>query len=191
MTWIANETQEVEIASYDNGNREFDGVFTYRAIEGCGLPPRTCFDIPELRDGFAAVRNADDSGWCYVEDHRGDTVYNTETGAEQTVLELGPYPNNVTPLKPTTPHDKWDGKKWVTDTVSQKAEQVAQAKAVKYTLQREAEQSIRPLERAKQLGIATDEELAALTEWERYSVFLMRVDTSKAPDIDWPVVPTV
>lgn len=191
MTWIASETQEVEIALYDNSNREFDGVFTYRAIEGCGLPPHTCFDVPERRVGFAAVRNADDSGWNYVEDHRGDVVYNTETGSEQTIMELGPHPHNVTSLKPATPHDKWDGIKWVTDVVSQKAEQVAQASTVKSTLQREAEQSIRPLERAKQLGIATDGELTALNEWERYSVFLMRVDTSKAPDIDWPVVPTV
>lgn len=71
------------------------------------------------------------------------------------------------------------------------SELVSQAESQKAQLAAAAEQSIRPLERAKQLGIATDEELAALTEWERYSVFLMRVDTSKAPDIDWPVVPTV
>ncbi|MGL4680818.1 MAG: tail fiber assembly protein [Plesiomonas shigelloides] len=189
MTWIAKETQEVEIASYDNPNREFNGVFTYRAIEGCGLPPCTCFDVPEQRIGFAAVRNADDSGWHYVEDHRGDTVYSTETGAEQTITDLGPYPHNVTPLKPATPHDKWHGDTWVTDVVSQKAEQVAQADATKYTLQREAEDAIKPLERAKSLGITTPQELALLTEWEKYSVYLMRVDTSTAPNITWPVKP--
>ncbi|MGL4249285.1 MAG: tail fiber assembly protein [Plesiomonas shigelloides] len=189
MTWIANETQEVEIASYDNGNCEFDGVFTYRAIEGCGLPPFTCFDIPEQRAGFAAVRNSDDSGWYYVEDHRGDTVYNTETGTEQTVSNLGPYPHNVTPLKPATPHDKWNGSSWVTDVNSQKAEQVAQAETTKVSLQREAEDAIKPLERAKQLGIATQQEMTLLTEWEKYSVYLMRVDTSLAPNIEWPTKP--
>ena len=80
---------------------------------------------------------------------------------------------------------------WVDVSPPSQAELVTQAESQKAQLAAAAEQSIRPLERAKQLGIATAEELAALTEWERYSVFLMRVDTSKAPDIDWPTVPTV
>lgn len=68
-------------------------------------------------------------------------------------------------------------------------EQVEQSGAVKSSLQREAEDAIKPLERAKSLGIATDEEIASLAEWERYSVFLMRVDTSLAPNIEWPQKP--
>lgn len=189
MTWIASETQEIDVSSYDNPNREFSGVFTYRAIEGCGLPPLTCFDIPVERPGFAAVRNANDSGWDYIEDHRGDIVYNTETRDEQVVSWLGAHPHNVTPLKPATQHDKWDGSKWVTDTESQKAELVAQADAIKSTLQREAEGAINPLERARSLGIATPHELDLLTEWERYSVYLMRVDTTKPDQIVWPQKP--
>lgn len=189
MPWISDITQDVEIASFDNENREFGGAYTYRAIAGCGLPPFTCFDIPERNTGFAAVRNSDDSGWDYVEDHRGDTVYCTETGEEKTVSEIGPHGNNVTTIKPSTSYDKWDGEKWVTDVESQKSEMVALAEAKKASLGREAEDAIKPLERAKSLGIATDVELELLTDWERYSVFLMRVDTSKAPDIDWPKVP--
>ena len=38
-------------------------------------------------------------------------------------------------------------------------------------------------------GIATAEESAALDEWSLYRVLLMRVDTSKAPDIEWPTPP--
>ncbi|HIE3872275.1 TPA: tail fiber assembly protein, partial [Enterobacter roggenkampii] len=38
-------------------------------------------------------------------------------------------------------------------------------------------------------GIATAGETAALTEWKRYRVLLMRVDISKAPDINWPETP--
>ncbi|EHL7935379.1 tail fiber assembly protein [Escherichia coli] len=37
--------------------------------------------------------------------------------------------------------------------------------------------------------MATNEETAELAEWKKYRVFLMRVDTSKAPDIEWPTVP--
>lgn len=189
MAWIANETQDVEISSYDNSNREFDGVFMYRAIEGCGLPPRTCFDIPERKSGFAAVRNNDDSGWSYVEDHRGEKVYNTETGFEEIVSGLGEYKHGVTTLKPATIHDKWDGSKWVTDIASQKAEQEAQAEATKSMLQSESEDYIKPLERAKSLGIATAQELTMLSEWEKYSVYLMRVDTSNPDQIVWPDKP--
>ena len=39
--------------------------------------------------------------------------------------------------------------------------------------------------------IATAAETAALAEWKKYRVLLMRVDTSKAPDIEWPTPPDV
>ncbi|MGL4600277.1 MAG: tail fiber assembly protein [Plesiomonas sp.] len=66
---------------------------------------------------------------------------------------------------------------------------IAQADATKSALQREAEDAIKPLERAKSLGIATPTELTLLTEWEKYSVYLMRVDTSKPDQIVWPTKP--
>lgn len=78
---------------------------------------------------------------------------------------------------------------WVDAPPPSHAEQVEQASYLKSKLQGEAEEAIKPLERAKSIGIATEEELAALTEWERYSVFLMRVDTSLAPNIEWPQKP--
>ncbi|MGK4356727.1 tail fiber assembly protein [Enterobacter cloacae] len=34
--------------------------------------------------------------------------------------------------------------------------------------------------------MATDEEIARLGEWEKYSVLLSRVDVRNAPDIEWP-----
>ncbi|SKB98869.1 virus tail fibre assembly protein, lambda gpK [Kosakonia radicincitans] len=48
---------------------------------------------------------------------------------------------------------------------------------------------IAPLQDAVDLGIATDAETSALTAWRTYRVLLMRVDTSTAPDIDWPTQP--
>lgn len=78
---------------------------------------------------------------------------------------------------------------WVDIPPLPHAEQVAQANATKSILQRDAEEAIRPLERARALGIATDDELAELTELESYSVMLMRVDTRKAPNISWPQKP--
>lgn len=189
MTWIASETQSVDIASYDNSNREFDGVYTYRAIAGCGLPPRTCFDAPEIKAGFAPVRSADDTQWEYIEDHRGEKVYSTETGAEIEITELGSHPAKTTPLKPATPHDFWDGKNWVTDTAKQKAELVAQADAKKQSLISEATREINILADAVEFGMATPEEEARYTALRKYRVELNRVDTSSAPDITWPQKP--
>ena len=46
--------------------------------------------------------------------------------------------------------------------------------------------AIAPLQDAVELGIATEEEAAALTERKKYRVMLMRVDTSKPV---WPTPP--
>ena len=80
---------------------------------------------------------------------------------------------------------------WVDVPAPSHDELVAQAEAHKTQLQREAEEIIKPLERAKQLDMITADELKRLTAWERYSVLLMRVDTSTAPDVKWPTLPTV
>lgn len=189
MIWIADETQEVEIASYDNSNREFDCVYTYRAIKGCGLPPNTCFDLPEYRTGYAAVRTTDDSKWEYVADHRGEVVYSTETGAEIEVTELGPYPNNTTPLKPQTQHDYWNGSKWVTDTEAAHAAEVANADADKSNRLAAAKQHISLWQTQLQLGMISDADKAKLIEWMHYITALQAVDTSTAPDINWPQQP--
>jgi hypothetical protein len=37
--------------------------------------------------------------------------------------------------------------------------------------------------------MATTEENDTLTALKKYRVLLMRIDTSKAPDIEWPVLP--
>ncbi|HDQ1679619.1 TPA: tail fiber assembly protein [Escherichia coli] len=50
----------------------------------------------------------------------------------------------------------------------------------------EASQTISILQDAVDLDMATDEERTQLTTLKKYRVLLSRVDTSKAPDIDWP-----
>ncbi|MCT8341895.1 MULTISPECIES: tail fiber assembly protein [Photorhabdus] len=52
-----------------------------------------------------------------------------------------------------------------------------------------ANEKITPLSDALELGIATDEEMLLLKEWKKYRVMLNRVDTSKAPEIDWSIPP--
>jgi len=52
-----------------------------------------------------------------------------------------------------------------------------------------ANRTIAPLQDAVDISIATDDETTRLSEWKRYRVALSRIDTSKAPGIEWPVMP--
>jgi len=53
----------------------------------------------------------------------------------------------------------------------------------------QATKAIAPLQDAVDVGIATGEETELLTEWKRFRVMVSRVDTTLAPDIEWPVTP--
>ena len=68
-------------------------------------------------------------------------------------------------------------------------ELIAQAEQQKAALRQTADAEITWRQDAVDAGIATAEESAALAEWKTYRVLLMRVDTSAAPDIEWPTQP--
>ncbi len=68
-------------------------------------------------------------------------------------------------------------------------EQVRQASNEKAALMKVAGEALTPLMDAQELGIATEEELAALERWRLYRVMLNRLDISTAPDIQWPELP--
>ncbi|MCT8344417.1 tail fiber assembly protein [Photorhabdus kleinii] len=46
-----------------------------------------------------------------------------------------------------------------------------------------------PLQDAVDLDIATEAEKDALLTWKKYRVMLNRIDTSQAPNIEWPEQP--
>ncbi|WP_272518200.1 MULTISPECIES: tail fiber assembly protein [unclassified Providencia] len=68
-------------------------------------------------------------------------------------------------------------------------EEVKIAESKKQLLADEAEKNITILERKVRLGMTTDDVKHKLTEWEIYSVEVADVDTSLAPDIQWPLRP--
>ncbi|MEX6148034.1 tail fiber assembly protein [Providencia hangzhouensis] len=70
-----------------------------------------------------------------------------------------------------------------------KEQLIQEAEQQKQLLLSEAAESIAPLQDAVDIDIVTDEELVALKKWKAYRVYLNRVDTSTAPDIEWPVKP--
>ncbi|MCG4668197.1 tail fiber assembly protein, partial [Escherichia coli] len=77
---LATVAGEVVVHSYDNKTREYLCTSTEYLAVGVGLPAHSCTDAPgERRAGYVICRTADLTAWEYVPDHRGETVYNTET----------------------------------------------------------------------------------------------------------------
>lgn len=66
---------------------------------------------------------------------------------------------------------------------------IAQAEYERSVLMARADSEISWRQGAVDEGMATKEETAALSEWKKYRVLLMRVDTTTAPNISWPVKP--
>ncbi|WP_347004164.1 tail fiber assembly protein [Enterobacter roggenkampii] len=83
----------------------------------------------------------------------------------------------------------WNGSAWETDKDAQNAATIATAQLTRSALLTTANAEISWRQDAVDAGIATAGETAALAEWKKYRVLLMRVDTSKAPVIEWPTQP--
>lgn len=86
---------------------------------------------------------------------------------------------------------KWDGRKWVHDTESEKMAQITQATQQKESLLAMAASKMAPLQDAVDLDIATEAEAALLLAWKKYRVLVNRVDTNQTAVINWPDRPVV
>ncbi|ENJ7581510.1 tail fiber assembly protein [Providencia rettgeri] len=182
--WIKTYIADPNTREYLNANMEFV-YFDVSVSAGAYI------DEPELptKAGFAVVRSEDGAKWEIVTDNRGKTAYNTETRQPIEIDFIGDLPAALTLLEPKTEFDVWNGKKWVTDTEAQKASFVAQAEQEKAQKLDEANKTIMYLQDAIEVGLDDDDYDAKLKAWKTYRVYLNRVDTSLAPDIDWPAKP--
>ncbi|EDU59858.1 tail fiber assembly protein [Providencia stuartii] len=182
--WIKTYIADPTTREYLNANMEYI-YFDVSVSAGAYT------DAPELptKTGFAVVRSEDGSKWEIVTDNRGKTAYSTETRQPIEVDFIGDLPETLTLLEPKTEFDAWNGKKWVTDTEAQKAALIAQAEQEKSQRLDEANNMLTYLQDSIDTGLATDEEAAALQAWKKYRVLLNRVDTSLAPNIEWPEKP--
>ncbi len=86
-------------------------------------------------------------------------------------------------------YQKWNGTAWVKDTEAEKLFRIREAEETKNSLMQVASEHIAPLQDAADLEIATEEEISLLEAWKKYRVLLNRVNTTTAPDIEWPVAP--
>lgn len=187
---IATKAGDMTVYNFDGETFEFLSASVEFLAVGIGIPANSCTEAPlDAKDGFAVCRKAGLDGWRYVTDHRGETVYDTKTGQPVEITSLGDYPDNVTTIEPLTPYDRWNGSGWDTDTNAQKSGQVAAAEQKKAALLTEAKGTISLWQTELQLGIISDDDKASLIAWMKYIQALNAVDTSTAPDIEWPVKP--
>lgn len=183
---------EIVVFNYDGNSREYLSQSTEFLPIGVSIPANACTDKPlSAKSGYVVCRSSKLTGWEYLADHRGETVWNVKTGAAQEITAPGEYPADTTIYSPSTPYDKWNGERWVTDAAAQKTAEVTAANATKMTLMKNASEQIEPLQDAVDLDMATDDEKSRFNEWRKYRVLLTRVDTSSAPTITWPEVPSV
>lgn len=187
---IATVAGDITVYNFENETREYlSSSVEYLAV-GIGLPANSCIDAPSgSKEGFAICRTADFSAWEYLADHRGETVYSTETGEAVAITVPGDYPEDTTTLAPATEYDTWNGSEWVTDTEAQHTAEVAAAEQQKAALLAEAQATIGFWQTELQLDIISDEDKASLIAWMNYIKAVQAVDTSTAPDINWPEKP--
>lgn len=155
-----------------------------------GLPAYcTTVSPPETDSGFIAVFDVTSQSWQLSEDHRGEVVFETQTGKPISITEPGSYPPEITTIAPQNVWQQWDGEKWVDDKSAFKEALIIEAETNKRNKLTDANQAIATLQDAVDFDMATDEEFQKLTMWKKYRIFLNRIDTSEPVNIEWPDVP--
>ncbi|KQJ22612.1 phage tail protein [Escherichia coli] len=189
--FIATQAGNITVYNYDGETREYIFTSTEYLAVGVGIPACSCLDAPDsYKAGYAICRSADFNSWVYVPDHRGETVYSTETGESKEITAPGDYHENTTTIAPLTPYDKWDGEKWVTDTEAQHGAAVDAAEAQRQSLIDTAMASISLIQLKLQAGRKlTQAETTRLNAVLDYIDAVTATDTSTAPDVIWPELP--
>lgn len=156
--------------------------------QGVGIPANsTSIAPPDALPGKANLFSGD--SWQQVDDHRGETVYNIQTGEVVEVSQLGDYPDGTTFLKPATEFDVWDGEQWVTDFNAQYAAALNGSKIMRSALLHDAKVQTQEWQIQLMLGIITEDDKKILIEWMKYIQTLQSLGEEELINGKWPVKP--
>lgn len=187
---LAIEPGNIRCFYYDSVTGEYTGWSDEYINIGVSIPGYST-DIDPGESVAKMVQVFIGGGWEQQEDHRGETVWSTADGSNTTVDYIGPVKDGFTASAPTTPYDVWNGGEWVTDSEAQHAAEVAAAESDKQDRIDQANTYINgkqwPGKAA--IGRLKGDELAQYNLWLDYLDALEAVDTSSAPDINWPTTP--
>ncbi|CTV10152.1 tail fiber assembly protein [Escherichia coli] len=183
---MSDKARTIRVFNFLEDTKEFIGSGDAYIPPHTGLPAN-CTDIvpPEIPEGFTAMFDTADNSWRLVEDHRGETVYSTETGNAVPISELGELPENGTFIAPDGEYQRWDGSQWVTDEEAKRDALINQAAEKKASLLKQTGEQIAILQDAVDFGEATPEEQEQLTALRKLRIKLNRIQPKNAPDIDW------
>ncbi|EAZ2247087.1 DUF4376 domain-containing protein [Salmonella enterica] len=113
---MSDKAQTIKIYNLRSDTNEFIGAGDAYIPPHTGLPAN-CTDIapPDIPASHIAVFDPETETWSLNEDHRGETVYDTQTGNPVYISEPGPLPENTTTQAPTSPVDKFENGQWTPD----------------------------------------------------------------------------
>lgn len=81
----------ITVYNYSPFTGEYIGSNDVFLSKGVGIPGYSTTIAPsETKTGYAQVFNPSTKEWSYVEDHRGQIVYNIKTSQPFTIIDLGP-----------------------------------------------------------------------------------------------------
>ena len=187
---LAAEPGDVRCFYYDAVTGEYTGWSDEYIHIGVSMPGNsTDIDPGEVVAGRVPLFTGTD--WKQEEDHRGMMVYSTADGKSATIDYIGQIRDGYTRIAPSTPYDKWDGEKWVTDTAAEHAANVGAAEAEKQSRIDRANAFINSKQWPGKaaIGRLKGDELAQYNLWLDYLDALYAVDFSTAPDVKWPGKP--
>ena len=143
---------------------------------------------PEIPPDTLARRLPDDSGWELVADTLG--VWYDATGSQVRIDSLDVDVSALTREAPPDPTSMLVDGAWVPDPAKVAAAAKVSADAAVAAGMAEAARQIAVLQDAVDLGMVTDAEAQAYTDWRRYRVLLSRVESDPAyPDVTLPQQP--
>lgn len=145
------------------------------------IPYHATADAPPQAGAGQVARYIVD-GWRVVDDVRGD--WWQYDGTHVPITDLDADVSGMTRTAPPDDVSVFDGQAWVADAAKAGAAARAAADAAVAAGMSEAARQIAVLQDAVDLGIASEAEAQALTDWRRYRVLLSRVQS----DPDYPNV---
>ncbi|PPE50863.1 tail fiber assembly protein [Escherichia coli] len=187
---FSNEDQTLTIYNLSSDTNELIGMGDCFVPANTGLPAH-CTNIkpPKAKVGFALVFDEVSSSWVHMEDHRGETVYDTDSMDSIFISSLGALPEHTTPATPPGEHYKWNGSSWVRDPEAERAASIDEANQQKELLLLAAKETISLWQSELALGIIGNDDKKRLIEWIAYIKLLKEVDISMYPNIRWPEPP--
>jgi len=188
--FIAINAGGISVCNYDGVSREYLSTTTETLAKGVGLPANSCVDAPlEKKDRMIVCRTKDLSAWEYINDHRGETVYNTETAKPFFITKLGDYPTNTTSKVPASKFCKWDGESWVEDVLLKDEADKISAEKYREDILNSIDNTISDWKIELLLGDISDSDKERLSAWMMYKAAVKAVDVSTAPEVIWPQKP--